>query len=61
MVEEKPPKVDTGQKSDKDNRDRERDWNNYQTNNHITSNNNLNHNNHSTVSTNIYYVILLNL
>lgn len=48
MVDDKPPKIDTGQRDkdrDRDNRDRERDWN-YQQTNHSHINNN-NHNNHS--------------
>lgn len=50
VIEEKIPKIDTGQRDkDHDNRDRERDWN-YQNNHHINNNhtqsNLINHTSH---------------
>lgn len=42
MTDDKPPRIDTGQRDndrDRDNRDRERDWNYQNHNNHITNNN----------------------
>lgn len=61
VIEEKIPKIDTGQRDkDHDNRDRERDWN-YQNNHHINNNhtqsNLINHTSH--VSLNFFIFLFI--